>query len=115
MKTNFPEQAMPLFEFKLNDAGELVKTTYTRYLIEMHTNCIKQRIRYMFKRHGFIVTKTNLQLDKYLSGYFYSFEDNPDKAANAITQHYKRQLSKANETAKICKAVLEKLKSNGYE
>ena len=115
MLKNIPDQEVPIFDFHIADDGEILKTAHVKYIVQKYQTGIGTKTRYMIHKDTCIVTKTPEQMDRYLSGHFFTFIDDPERARSAMLGYYEQKLHLAELSAANCREMLALLTKDPSE
>ena len=96
----------PIYGFKITDDGSLEMKTYADY-----DRVAWRRTTYRFKNGYNIVTKTEEQMDRYISGYLYTFDPDPERAMNIIKSTLQDKSTKLYEEMVKINATLAKIEA----
>lgn len=113
MLKNIPDQDKPLFDFYIDQDGNIQKTAHVKYIVQQYQTGMGTKIRYMICKTSNVVTKTPNQLDKYLSGHFFTFIDNESRARSAMIGYYQNKLELAEQAVAQSKTMLDLLQPGG--
>ena len=109
MLKNIPDQNQPIFDFYIDVDGKIQKNIHVKYIVQHYTTGMGRAFRYLIHKETSITTKLPDQLNRYLNGHFFTFENDENRARSAMIGYYQNKMHLAATTVQTCQEMLEKL------
>lgn len=106
------KQEKIIYAFRMDESGRLICTPIDNYEVKENLRGEKS---YRFRLNGFIKHKTERQLDKFLNNYFYTFNQDKQRARTMIMKDLDAKIESLETDLESAKSLLSRIVNAGFE